>query len=94
MLAAMGPVEVMDLVYPHLHLAYYTFDSWGRARFLPMAFTVSDFSSGEVTGVPRSNERLEAPVSANAQSNRPLLDQLFDAFEDAWNATLGQIFRL
>ncbi len=63
---------------PHLHLAYYEFDDWGVLRMLPMAFTVSDGSTGSVSGVPRSDQRLQAPAGLNSGSNRGFLSQLVD----------------
>lgn len=71
---------------PHLHLAYYEFDDWGGIRMLPMAFTVSDGGTGSITGVPRSNHRLQAPAGSGSVTNRGFWQVVGDFFQEVGTA--------
>lgn len=82
---------------PHLHLAYYEFDPWGRLRMLPMAFSFADGAGGRATGVPRSGLDLVppgAPQTSGEEAPDDIGGRLLSALNELWQGGVRAVREL
>jgi hypothetical protein len=84
---------------PHLHLGYYTFDSWGHLRMLPIAFAFSDGAGGSVVGVAQSELNLKPapppqPQSTSGSSSDGIVTRVVGAAQALWDGVVHAVRKL